>query len=277
MHSTPLKTLLLIIISTAIAIGQATPYTWLDSYDSKQAIITRIAPPDSFTRVKTAPGSFGKWLQHLPLKQGNPPIYLHNGEKKNLQEAHCAVVDIDTGTDDLQQCADAVIRLRAEYLYAIGLHDSIAFNFTSGDLFRYRDWLDGKTPVISHNKVSWQQQSARENNRATFHKYLKIIFTYAGSYSLSRELVKVADIDSIQPGDIFIQGGFPGHAMLVVDVAYKQESGEKIFLLAQSYMPAQDIHIVCLPNGGPWFAINTDGKLITREWIFNKTDLKRFK
>jgi hypothetical protein len=231
MYSQSLKILLIILIITSATIthSQTNPYTWLDSYDSTQAIINRIAPPEGFTRVETTPGSFGEWLRYLPLKEGHPPIYLYNGEKKNLQEAHSAIVNIDTGDDDLQQCADAVIRLRAEYLYAAGHYDSIAFNFTSGDLFRYRDWLDGKTPVINGNEVSWQQQSVRENNRTTFHEYLKIIFTYAGSYSLSRELVKVTDIDSIQPGDVFIQGGFPGHAMLVVDVACKQESGEKIF------------------------------------------------
>jgi len=40
-----------------------------------------------------------------------------------------------------------------------------------------------------------------------------------------------------------IRAGSPGHAMLVVDVA-EDERGRRIYLLAQSYMPAQDIHIV---------------------------------
>ena len=61
-----------------------------------------------------------------------------------------------------------------------------------------------------------------------------------------QELNRVQNIDAIEIGDIFIRGGFPGHAVLVVDMAIHPVSGQKAVLLAQSYMPAQDIHILNL-------------------------------
>jgi len=265
----------LILISQAKA--QNAAYKWLENYDSTQSIESRIPVPDGYERIETAPGSFANWLRHLPLKKGNPAIKYYNGREKLFQAANYAVVDIDVGNRDLQQCADAVIRLRAEYLFSTGQFDSIAFNFTSGDRFRYADWLDGKTPVIDGSKVSWDQQPARENNRKNFRAYLDIVFTYAGSYSLSKELVKVANPESLQIGDVFIQGGFPGHAVIIADVARNIRTGQKKFLIAQSYTPAQDIHIIKLYFGDPWFSISIADRLWTMEWVFKSENLKRFK
>jgi hypothetical protein len=62
-------------------------------------------------------------------------------------------------------------------------------------------------------------------------------------------------------------------------MAENKVSGEKIFLLAQSYMPAQDIHILKNPeNGGgnPWYSVNFGDKLITPEWEFTRGNLRRF-
>jgi Domain of unknown function (4846) len=82
---------------------------------------------------------------------------------------------------------------------------------------------------------------------------------------------------AIQIGDVFIQGGFPGHAVTVVDLAKKVGSNKKIFLLAQSYMPAQDIHV--LKSDGklnPWYELPGNNVLETPEWTFKLSDLKRF-
>ena len=86
----------------------------------------------------------------------------------------------------------------------------------------------------------------------------------------------------LQPGDVFIKGGSPGHAVIVVDVAIYPQTGKKVFLLTQSYMPAQQSQIVVNPaNRGlsPWYELsdNDEGKLYTPEWVFEKKDLKRFK
>src|SRR5262245_19513806 len=71
-------------------------------------------------------------------------------------------------------------------------------------------------------------------------------------------------------GDVFIQAGYPGHAVIVVDVA-KDRQGHKVFLLAQSYMPAQDMQILRNPELralGPWYDANFGAILRTPEWTF---------
>jgi len=271
---------LIVIIILLPATSAHAQYPWLDRYDSAQSIENRIPPPEGYKRVEAEEGSFQQWLRNLPLKEGKPAIYLYNGKKKNFQLANYAVIDIDVGDQDLQQCADAVIRLRAEYLYSKGQYDSIAFNFTSGDRFCYSDWLKGVTPEVEDSQVNWKQLSGREDSRATFKEYLEILFTYAGSYSLSEELLKVEDPEDIRIGDVFIEGGFPGHAVIVVDMAESVKDGKKLFLAAQSYTPAQDMHIVKNPTSfslSPWFKSDFGKRLYMLEWVFGRNDLKRFR
>lgn len=99
---------------------------------------------------------------------------------------------------------------------------------------------------------------------------------YAGSASLEKGLTSVADPANPEIGDVFIEGGFPGHAVLVVDVA-QDEAGSRAFLLAQSYVPAQDIHILRSFEGiNPWYRARSDGVLRTPEWNFHYCNLKRF-
>ncbi|MDR3713868.1 MAG: DUF4846 domain-containing protein [Puia sp.] len=59
--------------------------------------------------------SFGEWLRSIPLKK-DKTVYLYDGSRKQNQSAQFAVLDISVGKEDLQQCADAVMRLRAGYL-----------------------------------------------------------------------------------------------------------------------------------------------------------------
>ena len=87
-------------------------------------------------------------------------------------------------------------------------------------------------------------------------------------------------MDDIQIGDVFIQKGNPyGHAIIVIDMAKNKKKGNKIFMLAQSYMPAQEIHILKNLNNSdlsPWYDTDFVDELLTPEWTFRKEDLKRF-
>ncbi|THB71019.1 MAG: hypothetical protein D6B28_08195 [Gammaproteobacteria bacterium] len=252
-------------------------YHWPLQEDAAVKISQSIEPPEGYTRITLEDTSFGTWLRALPLLQNSNTVHLFNGDKKFNQLAQHSIIDIDVGDKDLQQCADAAIRLRAEFLFSKKDYKSIHFNFTSGDNASWEEWAAGKRPVIKGNKVSWVHKSAQNHSYANFRKYLETVFTYAGSASLSRELETVPNPAKILPGDIFIQGGYPGHAVIVMDVA-ENSKGERVFLLAQSYMPAQQVHLLRNPKiwNGPWYHAKSSGKLVTPEWIFNFKDLMRF-
>lgn len=271
--------LISVFVLVSVVFPQSNSYLWLERHNQAETILNRIPVPDVYERVNTTSGTFEDWLRNLPLKEGRPPVYLFNGEEKGNQEAHFAVIDIDVGNRDLQQCADAVIRLRAEYFYSLGNFDAIYFKFTSGHNAEFRRWIEGYRPVVNGNRVRWVRSAKKDSSYTSFRQYLDSVFMYAGSYSLSRELHRVTDVRTMKVGDVFIEDGFPGHAVLVVDMAINNQTGEKIFLLAQSYMPAQEIHVLKDPGNpklSPWYELDFGETLHTPEWTFSENDLKRF-
>lgn len=246
-----------------------------------QNIETSIVPPTGYVREASNPQSFTAYLHQLPLLPKGSKVKLYNGQEKVNQAAAFAVVDMEIGNRDLQQCADAVMRLRAEYLWSQKRYDEIKFNFTNGFKAEYKKWAEGNRIKVSGNNVQWYAVGNRDYSYPTFRKYLDIVFMYAGTASLSKELIPVP-YASLRPGDVFIKGGSPGHAVIVVDMAVHPQTKQTLFLLAQSYMPAQQIHILINPVNkklSPWYELsdNEEGKLYTPEWIFEKKELKRFK
>ncbi|HEY3416791.1 MAG TPA: DUF4846 domain-containing protein [Armatimonadota bacterium] len=261
--------------------AQAYPasYKWLRGYNAKQAIGNRIAVPQGYERVPVTPGSFAAWLRGLPLKKGCPPVRLYDGSPKNDQTVHVAVVNMDVGRRDLQQCADAVMRLRAEYLFSQGKAREVHFDFTNGTRANFANWADGDRPVISGNQVRWERKARPDASYQNFRAYLMTVFNYAGTASLSKELTAVRDVKQMQIGDVFIKGGFPGHAVIVVDMAREKSTGKALFLLAQSYMPAQEMHLLKNPldqHLSPWYPVDFGDDLTTPEWLFKRDQLMRF-
>ncbi len=274
-----LSIFLLFLLALPFGAGAGPWYPWRPNATAVDTIASRFPPPRGYRRSREMPGSFGDWLRHLPLKPKGSPVHLYDGRLKPNQQAHCAVIDIDAGDSDLQQCADAVMRLRAEYLYSRAAYSRIRFNFTSGDTARYSRWRQGFRPVVDGNHVDWHNSATADSSYDNFRDYLDSVFMYAGTWSLSQELRPRRRARDIAIGDVFIKGGFPGHAVIVVDLAVNPKNGDKVFLLAQSYMPAQDIHVLKNPasrDGSPWYHLPRDGKLQTPEWDFSITELKTF-
>jgi hypothetical protein len=239
---------------------------------------SRFNPPEGYQRPKLDSISFALYLRRLPLKPVGSKVTYFNGQIKPNRNVYAAVVDLPIGKRDLHQCADAVMRLRADYLFSQKKYDSIHFNFTNGFRADYTNWRKGKRIVVSGNNVSWRQKTQASDSKKAFWKYLEMVFSYAGTASLSEEM-KSIPIEELRIGDVFIQGGFPGHAVIVVDIAIDQSSNKKIFMLAQSYMPAQEIQIIKNPNNvdlSPWYDSDIPDLLQTPEWAFKKIDLKRF-
>ncbi|VAW10513.1 hypothetical protein MNBD_BACTEROID03-1736 [hydrothermal vent metagenome] len=241
-------------------------------------IKSRFNPPQGYQRTKLNSTSFGTYLRRLPLKPVGSKVAYFNGQIKPNRNVYAAVVDLPIGKRDLHQCADAVMRLRADYLFSQKEYDSIHFNFTNGFRADYTNWRKGKRIVVSGNNVSWRQKTQASDSKKDFWEYLEMVFSYAGTASLSEEM-KSIPIEELRIGDVFIQGGFPGHAVIVVDIAIDQNTNNKVFMLAQSYMPAQEIQIIKNPNNvdlSPWYDSDILDLLQTPEWTFKKTDLKRF-
>lgn len=224
-----------------------------------KTIMERFSPPSGFYRFDTGKYSFGYWLCRLTLKHYSHAVRYYNGDiKPNDQTVYCSVIDMDAGNRDLQQCADAVMRLRAEYLYSLNRYAEIGFIFTG----------DGKMHT-------YDEYSRGDRSYFRFRKYLDYIFAYANTSSLHKQL-KVRSFENLSPGDVLIQTGNPyGHAVMVVDVCMNS-AGQKIYMLAQSYMPAQEIQILINPeNGSPWYDFIPGQYVIrTPEWEFKQSDLK---
>jgi hypothetical protein len=255
---------------------EAASYPWMTT-PRMGTLEGRVAVPQGWKRVPAATGTFATWLRGFPVKPGRPKVLLYDGREKGNQHAHHVVLDVDVGRRDRQQCADAVMRLRAEFLRQSGKGDDICFRFTDGTPARWLAWKGGMRPNLSGRRTTWARTATVDASYASFRRYLDTVFSYAGTLSLSRELDRVADPRRIEAGDVFIQGGSPGHAVMVVDVA-EDVSGRRAVLLAQSYMPAQDIHVLRNPAspGNPWYVIEGDLPLTTPEWDFPAGSLRRF-
>ncbi len=237
--------------------------------------IGEIPTPRGYKRIIDKRNSFGAWLRKINLKH-DPRIYLFNGRMRDNQSTQFAVLDMPVGDKDLQQCADAIMRLRAEYFFNQGNIDSIRFNATDGTELSFAKWMKGERYRLKGARLEPYGSGFRGGNkRQQVEQFLEVVFSYCGTISLSKETKPVNDLNNLQGGDIFIKAGSPGHAMIVVDVAMNDE-GEKIFMLAQGFMPAQSIHIVknlLDETLSPWYRVTHDLKMITPEWVFYRNQL----
>ena len=245
----------------------------------KSTIRTRFTPPKGFSWVNEQPSSFGEFLNNFPLHPPNFPVRDYTGVPIELQQHHIAILKIDVGEKDLQQCADAWIRLYAEYLWLNKRFDDIGFEFTSTQFFAWEDYKNGFRTKEVKKKVSFVNIGKVDDSYENFQKYLEVIFRYAGTISLNEESVPVKNNADIQSGDFLIKPGSPGHSVIIVGVA-RNLAGKKLYLLAESFMPAQDIHILVNhrnPRLSPWYELDVNSpETITAKYTFRPTSIKRF-
>ncbi len=93
---------------------------------------TRFAVPEGYTRVNCKQDSFGEFLRSYPLLPDGEQVHLYNGNEKGNQNDHMAVFDMELADGDLQQCADSVLRLYAEYFYQTKQYSRMSFHLTNG-------------------------------------------------------------------------------------------------------------------------------------------------
>lgn len=240
-------------------------------------VATRINVPKGFERMQVDSGSYGAWLRQLPLKDFKEDVKLFDGTNKNTF-CHVGVVAMEIGTTDLQQCADSAIRLYAEFLYHQKKYSAIHFNFTNGMNCDYLHYAQGWRILVDGNNTQWYKATGEDFSYKTFRKYLDQVFMYAGSFSLSKELMPVP-LEQIMPGDMFVYPGFPGHVEVVMDVCVNNKSDERLFLLAQGFTPAQEIEVLDNLNDSrrsPWYSTEK-AHVDSPQMRFENNQLMRFK
>jgi hypothetical protein len=252
----------------------------IDSTVSSQ-FIKDIAPPSGFELDKPEQGSLGKWLHSVKLKKDNT-IYHFDGTVKPFQEGKVAVLDISVPKADIQQCADALMRLKAEYHYQRKEFAAIKFKTVEGPYIGWQDyiagarWKDKKGHLYRYTVNQIVDTSNAKNCRAAFDNYLFLVFSFCNTFSLNQQVQQNILPTTIVAGDIFIKGGFPGHAIIAVGTATNKQ-GQRVAMFAQSFMPAQSIHIIKNPlSDSPWFLLDNNSALAYDEYSFLPTMCKRW-
>lgn len=241
-----------------------------------QELITRINPPKGYSRTTEKENSFAAFVRNYKLKKDGAKVKLYDGSDKSNQDAHVAVFKLPLEKENLQQCADSIVRFYAEYMWSTEQYDKITFHFVDGFAAQYSRWRAGVRIQVGANGAAWTNGGAADESYEAFKKYLRMVFAYSSTLSLKKECKKV-DLADMEIGDIFLQEGAPGHAAMVVDMCENPE-GRKAFLLAQGYMPAQQFHVLKNPAHpeDPWYYVDEiTYPFETPEYKFGKKTLMR--
>jgi len=226
------------------ATGQTTDFT-----------VYSIKSPESFTIDTFPEQSYSYFLQHLAADT-SPVIHDYKkGVVANSFYNVLAVIKLPLMfSDDLEQCADFAMRLRAEYFKASGNLDSLY-------LFDY----SGKRTYYSQSGKSYRA-------------FLRTAFANSNSYSLKKGCRSITK-EELRPGDMIIQNadGGVGHVSVIVN-SCTSKSGERMFLIGYSFMPAQQFHIEHSGHYGKdgWFTINSYCRYLKDNLDYGEPQLRRF-
>ncbi len=247
---------MLLFLLCALAPAQASASTVAEAYP----------PPFGAERI---PGDeFGTWLGQLRLAPPEQPVRTWSGQ---VVPQDARVIDLPLVPGDLQQCADTIIRLRAEWLREQGR--TISFKATSGDDIPWSRWIQGERPRAEGRGLQWSSGGARGDSPESWERYLAAVFTWAGTRSLSA--YETVPVEAPRPGDVIVQGGSPGHAVVVLDAA-RSPQGEVLLLIGEGFMPAQNAHVQHGPEQG-WWTWDPQHGLALPYWPLPASALRRFK
>lgn len=252
------KKIFLVIVVVVIVFGGWLLYSSKTSNPWNAETIGDIPAPMGYTRVEAENSSYAQYLRSLPLKKRGTKVMLYTGGEANYQFLSTGVIDQDLLSNS-EQCADATMRLRAEYLWSRGRYGEISFRNVNGKMMHY----------------------AGGGSRKAFERYMRDVYGLCSTFSLFTETTP-RDIKDVQPGDVLVYparaGHKYGHALIVVDVA-KSKSGKVAIMCAEGNTPARDKHVVrnLNPLKNPWFFLDEDDETI---WIscfhFNKNELRHY-
>jgi hypothetical protein len=223
-----------------------------------QTIESYFEIPKNYKRI--IQNDYHSWIISKNINTKDHVKYFNGQMKEGFNKVYVAKFVYDIGNKDLHQCADAVMYNKARYLFESKQYNKISFTF-------------------SHNAKIYSYTGNFQNfNEYTFKKYITKVWAWSGTWSLDTYDTVNVNIKDIKPGDLFIVGGFPGHAISVIDIVINK-NGHKKYMLAQSYMPAQEQQILLNPikKHSVWYDLHETKDIVTPQYVFTVRDLKRFK
>ncbi|MEE2757279.1 MAG: DUF4846 domain-containing protein [Myxococcota bacterium] len=287
----PLYSLLLLMLMSMCAYadgGKAADahsnlYPWLEHLTGPRpktiSLKERFPTPPGYKRTELQAGSFGSWLRTLPVRLDRAHVLSYDHQR--LVRPSKAIVLLDVGKRDFQQCADSIIRLHGEYLWHKNKAHKARYHFTDGQPTSWRGWVRGERfRAVGHRLKKYRGRS-RANHYKNYRRWLTYIFIYAGTRSMKYDSSPV-EAGDLKPGDFFVRPGGPGHAVFLLDTAVN-ESGQTIGLIGQGFMPAEDFHILYGQNtvDSVWFPLpqTVEEEMPTPSWPqpFRLEDARRFK
>ena len=242
-------------------------------------IKSRVNTPEGYKRVTYSKGSFYEYLRNYMLKPFGTKIINYDNSEYYWQFGHIGVLEIPVPKNGLQQCADALIRIRSEYLWDANRKEDIGFNFTSGHYCSWMQYAKGFRPKINGNKVSFHKTAIADHSKENFYKYLNLIYMYSGTLSLYNELPKINNVKDLKIGDMLIRGGSPGHIVMICDEVVNSK-GEKLYLLFQGNTPAQSVHLVKNMEDStisPWYKLEKNAVIPVSNYTFGSSKFVGFK
>lgn len=245
---------------------------------SGKTLAKRILTPKGYKRIKAKKGSFEAFIRNYKLKPDGSPVLLYDGREKGNQSAHIAVFRLPIESEDLQQCADSIMRVYGEYYYGKKAYDKITFPLGNGFIADFDKWRRGYSISVSGNKIAWVYSSKNDSNYDSFKRFMRIVFAYSGTLNMDYSSKKIK-LSEARVGDIFVRGGSPGHVVMIADIC-KNKKGKKAYLLAQGYLPAQEFQLLKNPlhEDDPWYYEDEiKYPLRTPEYSFDKGSLRRYK
>ena len=248
---------------------------------SQLNIETKFPPPEGYERMFN--DGLSIFIRTHPLKSDNV-VNDSYGHSVMNEDTWTAVFDYELGTHKSHQCADAAIYLHAKYNWEAKNYDKLEFNTVNGTLLKFNDHLNGVrykgnegwTDLIPY----WTNSSPRPDNVQTFNNWLIRVWGWAGTKSFHHDTISV-NIEDIRPGDIFNDRS---HVVSVVDVVINKETGNKKYMLSQSYMRngdpnyGEEQYVLLNPSTKDvWYDLNEDMTIDTPMYQYDRSDLSRFK
>ncbi|MEW4924310.1 DUF4846 domain-containing protein [Algibacter sp. 2305UL17-15] len=263
------------VVKTIAAVTETPSLINKDSLTIK----SRVNIPVGYKRVVYPSGSFQDYLRNYKLKPFGSKIINYDASEYYWQYGHIGILEIPVPKNGLQQCADALIRIRSEYLWDNNRKEDIGFNFTSGHYCSWIKYAEGYRPKVKGNKVSFRKTVNKNHSKENFYRYLNLIYMYSGTLSLYNELPKINDAKNLKIGDMLIKGGSPGHIVMICDEVVN-DKGERLYLLFQGNTPAQSVHLVKNLEDShisPWYQLEKDVLIPVSNYTFGSSKFVRFK